>query len=329
MRKVNQAPRRGRISAKLERKLQNELKPLISYVASHEDLDLQVRDNYFNIYFNGGNALRVTAKGYSFDPWYFYYGTYNGVEIPKTYIAERLSGKETARKIIPANYPSKETAEKIFTEISKRAEELMKMAANGRFESYFEIAVGVVKEWVEKYERFERKKQHIIACSNRRFTGHNDLVVIDIEFAVSTKKTYNKATSINGKPKVPKMDVIAVDKNGQLYSIELKDNLQADRDGSAQDVKHHLSDFANSIGSTNPTNDFPVEMSEVVKSKQNIGLLDSAIFVNTSRIPIFAVAYTGSNSEELNEFRRKHSELTIVNIEKRKDGNKQYLYLQK
>lgn len=57
---MEESPCRGRMSKTLEQRLQHDLKSLIEYVATHEELDLQLRDNYCNIYFNGGNILRVT-----------------------------------------------------------------------------------------------------------------------------------------------------------------------------------------------------------------------------------------------------------------------------
>lgn len=305
---TNKPPRRGRISDKFEKRLKDKLIPLISYVASQENLDLQVRDNYFNIYFNGGNALRVTSTRFSFDPWYFYDGYYKGIKIPKTYVEECRKGKQTQRKSMPKNYPSAEVSNAIFEDISQKATGLTKLVETGKFDEYFQIANSVVGSWVEKYGRKERKNQHLIACSNRKFSNLNNLVVIDIEFAVSTNKSYN-----NSK-KVPKMDIIAVDKHGQLYSIELKNTLQADKEGSAQDVKSHLSDFNLTIGSKDTSNDFPTEMAEVLAVKQRLGLLDETIRVDTSRKPLFAVAFSGNDSKELEEFKQKHSDLIFVDI---------------
>lgn len=307
-------PRRGRISKKFERLLSEKLKPLIDYVVSDENLDLQVRDNYFNIYFDGGNAMKVSEKQFSFDPWYFYEGTYQGVKIPKTYIEEQTKGNNKRIKK-PANYPSEELAQKITKEINKKANSLISAAYDSNFKKYFEVAKEQIGKWVTAYKRAERKDQHYIACSNRRFSNLNDLVVIDIEYAVSTLKPYNQSKNIKGNSKVPKFDIIAVDKEGQLYSIELKNNLKADKEGSSQDIKHHLEDFNNTIGKPISDCDFTQEMAEVLAIKQNLGILDKNIFINTTLSPIFAIAYSGKKESDRAKFIQRYPELKLINIQ--------------
>lgn len=122
------------------------------------------------------------------------------------------------------------------------------------------------------------------------------------------------------------MDIIAVDKNGQIYAIELKNDLRADKDGSPQDVNHHLADFKNSIGSDDVSNDFPQEMKEVVEMKSRMGLLDG-ISVDSSKRPIFAIAYSGKSPKDLDEFKKKHSDLQLVKIGRRENGKELELYL--
>lgn len=323
MGKQEKVPRRGHISKKFEKKLQGELIQLIKYIESDERLDLQVRDNYFNIYFDGGNAMKISEKQFSFDPWYFYEGIYQGEKIPKTYIEEQANSKNNRVKI-PSNYPTKELALKITNEINEKAASLIAEANAHNFKSYFNIATDQVGKWVAAYKRNERKAQHYIACSNRRFSNLNDLVVIDIEFAVSTLKHYNNAKNAKGNSKVPKFDIIAVDRNGQLYAIELKNELNTDREGSAQDVKHHLEDFNNSIGKPVSECDFTQEMKEVLELKQKLGILEKDIFIDTTISPKFAVAYSGKQESDKSKFKQKHSKLIHINILEKGENN---LYL--
>lgn len=322
----NVAPRRGRVSSIFKKTLANQWKPLIELVAKDKDLDLQVRDNYFNIYYDGGNVLRVTptVEGLYFDPWYFYDGTHNGREIPKTYIEEQAKGKPRDKQ--PKNYPTAEEADIIYKEIKNKADKLLKYLNDNDFDSYFNKAKEVVGKWVEYYNHNERKDQHYIACSNREFTDKNNLVVIDIEFAVSTLKPYNKVTKKDGKSKVPKMDVIAVDRKGQIYSIELKENDKADDKNSPHNVKQHLEDFKHSIGYNSPQNDFAEEMAEVVRIKKQLGILGSDVFVDTTLLPEFAIAFTGKDEQKKSEFKKNHSGLTFVEVESKSEKEK-YLKL--
>lgn len=49
--------------------LQGELKELLSIVKSDDELNLEIRNRYINIYYLGGNILKITqkTKGYKFE----------------------------------------------------------------------------------------------------------------------------------------------------------------------------------------------------------------------------------------------------------------------
>jgi hypothetical protein len=117
----------------------------IQYVSTREELDLQLRDNYFNVYYNGGNALRVTPTGLFLDPWYFYTGEYNGVKIPKTYIEEQCKNKPRHKQ--PRNYPSKELAQEIYGWMTSKAATILEKAEKGDFKAYFEELKTVMDIW--------------------------------------------------------------------------------------------------------------------------------------------------------------------------------------
>jgi hypothetical protein len=324
-------PRRGRLSKDFLIKLDSEgcLNDFVAYVRSDQELDMQFRDNYINIYYNGGCALKVGPQAMSLDPYYFYLGKdENGNEIPKTYIEEQRIKKQrktsenaTKRKIIPSSYPTNELATAIYNGLCEKCASVLKQANNHDFEAYFNEVKKVVGNWVEHYQRIERRHQHYIACSNRNFTTENDLVVIDIEFAVSTLKPYNK---LNGK--VPKFDIIAVDKSGQLYAIELKANLAADKPDSDQNVNGHQKDFDNTIGGHCDDNDFVEEMRQVLELKKHLHLIDETATI-TCKYPVFAIAFSGENEREKQEFVDKYKgKLKIVGVEEKSD-KKFYLKL--
>jgi hypothetical protein len=313
-------PRRGRLSKDFLTKLDSEggLNDLVTYVRSDLELDMQFRDNYINIYYNGGCALKVGPQSMSLDPYYFYLGKdENGNEIPKTYIEEqrvkkqgKISENTTKRKIIPSSYPTPEQATAIYNDLCEKRDKVLKHAEDHDFEAYFNEVKIVVGNWVEHYQRIERLHQHNIACSNRNFTTENDLVVIDIEFAVSTLKPYNK---LNGK--VPKFDIIAVDKSGQLYAIELKANLAADEEDSDQNVSGHQKDFDNTIGGHCDDNDFVEEMRQVLELKKHLHLIDKTATI-TCKYPIFAIAFTGKDVEK-EIFEAKYPKVQKICVDKK------------
>lgn len=291
-------PRRGRFCSNFME--HPTVKEILKIVKGNRELDVQLRDGYFNVYVDGGNALRVSqGRGKSINTFFDKYYFYNNENVPKTYVEEVLKGNPRENR--PSNYPSHREALAQIKEPTEKHAALIQLIGNGSTGEFFGRAIPVVKAWVERKKRFERRNQHAIACSNREFTPENDLVVIDIEFAVSTNKPYSKIK------KVPKLDIIAVDKYGQIYCIELKDNLNADRDNSSQNVDSHKADFDNTVGNPVPENDFVEEMKEVVEIKKKLDLLPQNVKVNTSLPPIFAVAYSGNAVEDKKEFLAKHA----------------------
>ena len=321
---MNEIKRRGRMSAQLSKKLENEWKQLIEFISSDPELDVQLRDNYISVYYDGGEIIKITPKELSIDKWYFYIPIHP--EARKTFVEEVAKGKFRANRTY--NYlRSAEDASRIIGATEEFRDETLNFLKRNDFDIYFHRTKEIMAKWVEYYKRYERKKQHIIACSNRNLSSHNNLVVIDIEFAVSRNKPYNSTQGKNGGKKVPKFDIITVDESGQLYAIELKDNLRADNDKSAQSVKAHKQDFNLTIGADTPENDFAQEMNEVLKMKQKLGLLPKSLKIDTSALPKFAIAYSGDKEEDYERFKAKHHDETIVNIVKQ--NGKLYLNLPK
>ena len=266
---MNNVPRRGRLSTQFKQRLENEWTPLIEFISKDHELDVQLRDNYISIYYDGGEILEIAPKSLDINMRYF--EKYANSE--KQQFLERCSQNIAFKK-------------------SAKDKLLAALIEKNDFYSYFKQAKELISEWVERHKRYERKKLHEIACSNREFSPHNNLVVIDIEFAVDRYKPYNNSQGKGGKRKVPKFDIIAVDQSGQLYAIILQDNLRTNGDRTKQSLNAYKQDFYLTIGDDTPLNDFAQEMNEVLKMKQELGLLPKSLIIDTDALPRFAVAFS-------------------------------------
>ncbi len=266
---VNNVSRRGRISAQFRQRLENEWTPLIEFISKNHELDVQLRDNYISVYYDGGEIIKITPKSLDIDMQYF--EKYANSE--KQQFLERCSQNIAFKK-------------------SAKEKLLAVLIEENDIGGYFKQTKELIAEWVERHKRYERKKLHEIACSNRELSPHNNLVVIDIEFAVDWYKPYNNSQGKGGKRKVPKFDIIAVDQSGQLYAIILQDNLRTNGDRTKQSLNAYKQDFYLTIGDDTPLNDFAQEMNEVLKMKQELGLLPKSLIIDTDALPRFAVAFS-------------------------------------
>ena len=68
---------------------EGEYKEIIAFASKREnELDVQVRDNYLNIYYRGGNLLKISPQDLYFDEFYFHRGA---KDMRKTRLKEKAN----------------------------------------------------------------------------------------------------------------------------------------------------------------------------------------------------------------------------------------------
>lgn len=271
-----------KLSDSFIKRLNGELKPLLDYVIKDKDLDLQIRGNYINVYYEGGNILKINPRSFDFDKFYFYTDCN---EERKTHLLEKANkGNANAKHIID--------------NLVKQRDGLMKNLSfplnHSKVEYYFSQAKAVMKKWgknlndILKISHKEKQEQQQIAIANRKDT---DYFVLDLEYAVS--RAYSFSYLGDSNKKVPRFDIIAIHK-GQLVVIELKKGMGAIKGISG--INPHIECFKGTIG-RDKDGTFTKEMKDLLKQKQNIGILDKSLEIKDIK-PKFVFAFADKDGED-------------------------------
>lgn len=291
-------PDRGHFSDAFRERIGNELRPLFDEARSFtsgggHQIDIQLRDNCIHLYYRGGKILEIKPRSYAFDQFYFYRPTGKERNYPKTYVEKIAKGKGLDARSPRYPVPGEEEAKRIFDELTQKQGELLGLLHKKEYHTYFDRASREMDVWLACNPKPEREDQHLIALANRAFSEENDFAVIDVEYGVSPKMPYRKL----GFTKQCRFDLVAVDRTGQLYVIELKQNLAADRPDSGTDIKAHRQDFNQTLQRDDDLL-FPAEMARVVERKKEMGLLADDVTVNRWEKPRFCAAFSGDEAEK-------------------------------
>ncbi len=240
------------------------LKQMLIAIKNDNDLDIQIRNNYINIYYNGSNIGKIKGENsIEFDKYYFY-----------------IEKKEKLQKDIAKNKDIKDKLEK------KKLSHIKKFK-NRNYKDYFADSKKIIDKWLEKNSKPERKEQHKISRNNQ--SSKTDYTIIDLEYQVSRKSDFACTYIPKGKekPKNPRFDIIAINKKGEVCVIELKKGLGA-LEGSSG-LREHWNCFKESI-KQNPE-PFIDEMKYLLEQKQALGLIDKQLIIKNSE-PKFIFAYS-------------------------------------
>ena len=180
----------------------------------------------------------------------------------------------------------------------------------GGFERYCEKMKCIMDEWDTDLKTIgishdEKNEQQMISMNNRGDTAYT---VIDLEYAVSRDSSFKYDGNLDKK--VPRFDIIALDKTGQLYVIELKTGLGAISNESG--IRPHIDCFNHTIG-RDEKGEFLVEQ------KKKFNLIDKETWVDKSKKPVFIFAFSNKPDED------KYDEFVVAC--KKKGYNGKIIYL--
>lgn len=265
--------------------INGKLKQMLDVINNDKDLDVQIRNDYLNIYYKGGNIARVKSENsIEFDMYYFYTDI---KKIPKKVIMkdnEQVKGFKTQKNI------------------------LIKKFKDGNYQNYFNEAKSVMDEWLIKCPKPERLEQHKLSINNKY--NESDYTIIDLEYQVSIRSDFACTYIPKGKikPKNPRFDIIAINKQGELCVIELKKGSGALRNTSG--LKEHWNCYRESIGRNYPS--FYEEMKNLLNQKQSLNLIDKQVKIIIKKPKfMFAYAYDDktSNDQQDNKFQIEYEKI--------------------
>ncbi len=244
--------------------MKGNLRQMLILINKDNDLDVQIRKNYLNIYYKGGNIAKVNSeKNIEFDKFYFYLDM------------KKIPTKDIKQDAI------------IIKELTSQRDNLISKFKDRKYEEYFADAKEIMDKWLNINPKPERMEQHQLSIENQY--NKSDYTIIDLEYEVSI--LCNFACSYipvkKDKPKKPRFDIIAINKQGKLCVIELKKGLVALLNTSG--LKEHWDCYQQSIGRNHQP--FMSEMKNLLKQKQDFNLIDKQVEIK-SPIPEFLFAYS-------------------------------------
>ena len=257
---------------------EGEYKEIIDYAYKCDnELDVQIRDNYLNIYYKGGNLLKISYRSLYFDEFYFH----RVEKMRKTHLKKQ------------AHEGDKECIA-LWESYKEKREEMLNILKNDGMANYCPKMKSIMDEWEDDLRSIgikhdEKNDQQQISMNNRGTTSYT---VVDLEYAVSRDSSF----SYDGPPikEVPRFDIIAVDKSGQLYVIELKTGLGA-IDGNSG-IRAHIDCFEHTIG-RDQEGAFVKEMAGLLEQKQYLNLIDRSLKIDPSKKPLFIFAFSDKQGE--------------------------------
>ena len=240
------------------------LSKMLKVINSDSDLDVQIRNDYLNIYYRGGNIARVKSEAsIEFDMYYYYQNTEG---IPKKTI---MGSPEIVRGL------------------KLKRDALIKKFKAGYYKEYFDDGKAAIDDWLKISPKPERMEQHQLAIENQY--GKSDYTIIDLEYEVSIRSDFKCTYIPPGKdvPKKPRFDIVAVNKTGKLCIIELKKGAKSLEGTSG--LQEHWDCYRNSIRRN--YDPFINEMKTVLSQKHAFGLIDGRVQI-LSPDPEFIFAYS-------------------------------------
>lgn len=225
--------------------LEGNLKELLSYVKRDNTLDIEIRENYINIYYRGGSALKVTDKGGNTYDFHF------------------------DVKYIDSNP-------------SLNAASINALKSQSDWMNYFPLVKQAMDFYFTKYNKEEREYQQLVVRENNysSIANSTDYFIIDIEYD-NHKGAQFDIVAIEWDSQATIRKLMKGFKP-KLVVIEMKYGDGALK-GAAGMIKH-ISDFEKFISNPQDIAEFKEEMLGAFKQKRQLGLIPCLSDIGNSNV---------------------------------------------
>jgi len=243
---------------------------ILEAVKADNTLDLQIRHNYINIYYRGGNLLKIAEKagGYSaeFETKYFKKSDGSG-------LGKRLDG---TRERIKSNGPPPQPEDKE----NPLPQTLRKQEDVEKWIGVFPDLKQAIDLHLGRSKKDEREFQQVLVRENNygRFANSTDYFICDIEYA--TNEARFDLVGVHWPADSQKRQITDA---GRLAFFEMKYGDDALRDQKeratskkAAGLKSHVTDINGFLEDETRVEELKMEMVGLFKQKEALGLIDCA-----------------------------------------------------
>jgi hypothetical protein len=218
------------------------LKPILEYIKEDSNLILEIRNDYINIYYRGGNLLKISEKTIGISKYDFYFNSKYILNPNKTNV--KITNN---MKVIDSTNP-------------KDVEKWIDIIPHIKYE---------MDKWLSKYKKLEKEyQQTIVRENNIDLAKSTDYFICDIENAkgkgrydlIAVKWISNGAKRKSGK-------------NLRLAFVELKFG-DGSLKGSAG-LEKHIKDMDEFLSNQKNIDNIKEEMKKTFNQKLELGLIEN------------------------------------------------------
>lgn len=294
----------------------------------NSELDIKVRGDYLNIYYKGGNLLKLKGKNeIEFDE-YYYLPQVDAKGLCSSDIkklikedyksGEKISKSKYLRGLTSSQIETKrQDALSIHQELETRCKEMTnKLQRATSYEETVELIENmkeVMCKWNASHAKSknERSIQHYISLNNRTFDNSTDYVVLDIEYALPYEATYFNRDEYS-RNQHPRVDVVAIDRTGQIYIMELKYGMKSVNNKSG--IKSHTDDFNATIGHPDKWRSFMEDIKILFDYQIEKGFISRDLMLDMNKKPCFAFIMKMEKKNDKNSFKEKLKQEGLTDI---------------